>query len=121
METSILKSTKKILGLTDSYTVYDHDVITFINSAFFNLNQLGVGPDDGFSIEDETSKWEDFVLLSGTDQSLQAVKTYVFLKVKMHFDPPGTSFLIEAMNKQIEELEWRLNVAREYALPEEVA
>ena len=123
MEESILKSVKKILGLGNTYTVFDMDIVMHINMAFSILNQLGVGPDAGFSIEDETALWSDYVLLSGQEPSLHLVKTYVFLKSRMLFDPPTTSFAIEAMNRQIEQYEWRLNVAREeilYPLPEEV-
>ena len=123
MEESILKSVKKILGLGNTYTVFDMDIVMHINMAFSILNQLGVGPDAGFSIEDETALWSDYVLLSGQEPSLHLVKTYVFLKARMLFDPPTTSFAIEAMNRQIEQYEWRLNVAREeilYPLPEEV-
>lgn len=121
MENSILFSTKKILGLPAEYTAFDQDIITHINSVFYILSQLGVGPKEGFMIEDETNEWEEFV---GPPTQLNAVRTYVFLKVRMLFDPPTTSFLIEAMNKQIEEYEWRLNVSREYELypfPEEEA
>jgi hypothetical protein len=110
MESSILKSTKKILGIDDTYAVFDLDIITHINSAFSTLHQLGLGPDEGFMIEDATPVWDDF--LNG-DNRLNSVKTYVFLKVRSLFDPPSTSYLVEAMNKQITELEWRLNVVRE--------
>jgi hypothetical protein len=110
METSILNSTKKILGLAEDYTVFDHDVITHINTAFSILTQLGLGPTAGFMIEDDTAEWYDFV---GDNAQLNSVKTYVFLKVRQFFDPPQTSYLIAAMEKQIEELEWRLNVTRE--------
>lgn len=118
MENSILLSTKKVLGLDPSYTVFDQDVLMHINAAFSILNQLGVGPGAGFMIDDETAEWDDFVLLAGTEVSISLVKTYIQLKVRMLFDPPTTSFLIEAMTKQINEYEWRLNVFREYKLPE---
>jgi hypothetical protein len=88
------------------------DIITHINSAFSTLTQLGVGPAAGFAIEDETAEWAafgDFV----TDTQLNSVKTYVYLKVREIFDPPQTSYLSAAMRKQIEELEYRLNVHRE--------
>ena len=110
MSNSILRSTKKVLGLDDSYTVFDEDVIMHINSVFSILNQLGIGPIDGFRIEDATALWSDFL---GDDLNLNSVKTYVFIRVKLLFDPPGTSYLITAMNEQIKELEWRLNVKRE--------
>lgn len=114
MESSILISTKKILGITESYTAFDLDVLTHINAAFSVLSQLGVGPVDGFMIEDENSKWDDFVIPLN---QMSMVKTYIFLKVRLLFDPPTTSFLIEATNKQIEEYEWRLNVFRENDIP----
>lgn len=112
MEQSILTSTKKILGIAEDYTVFDLDIITHINTAFSTLTQLGVGPADGFMIEDETAVWADF---DPVDDHLNynSVKSYVFLKVKQLFDPPTTSYLISAYEKQIEELEWRLNVHRE--------
>lgn len=114
MEQSILTSTKKILGITADYTVFDLDIITHINAAFSILLQLGVGPEDGFMIEDLTTEWEEFDIPS---YQLNLVKTYIFLKVRLLFDPPTTSFLIEAMNKQIMEYEWRLNVFRENDIP----
>lgn len=110
METSILISTKKVLGLADTYTVWDLDIITHINTAFSTLTQLGIGPVGGFVIEDKIPVWADFI---GTDKQLNSVKTYVFLKVRQLFDPPQTSYLISAMEKQIQELEWRLNTHRE--------
>jgi hypothetical protein len=110
IETSILKTTKKNLGLDPAYEAFDLDVITHINTAFSTLNQLGLGPVDGFMIEGDTEVWLDFE----TDiRQLNAVKTYVYLKTRLLFDPPTTSYLIEAQNKQITELEWRLNVRRE--------
>ncbi len=111
METSILIGTKKILGLAEDYTAFDHDVTTHINAAFSTLTQLGVGPAAGFMIEDETAVWNDFV--DDTDFQFNSVKTYVYLRVRMLFDPPATSFVIAALNEQIKELEWRLNVHRE--------
>lgn len=119
MENSILNSTKKVLGLDPAYTVFDQDIIMHINAAFSILQQLGVGPVEGFMIEDDVAVWDDFILIEGSEPSKSLVKTYVQLKARMLFDPPTTSFLIEAMNNQIKEYEWRLNVFREYALPEE--
>ncbi len=115
MENSILISTKKVLGLDAAYDVFDLDVLMHINAAFSILQQLGVGPEIGFMVEDETAVWQDFVLDPGSEISLNLIKTYVQLKARMLFDPPTTSFLIEAMNTQIQEYEWRLNVFREYA------
>ena len=119
MENSILNSTKKVLGLDASYTVFDQDVIMHINAAFSILQQLGVGPVEGFMIEDDTAVWDDFILIVGSEPSQSLVKTYVQLKARMLFDPPATSYLIEAMTNQIKEYEWRLNVFREYSLPPE--
>lgn len=108
METSILTSIKKMLGVAEDYTEFDEDIITHINSVFLNLTQLGVGPEEGFMIEDDTAVWEDFI-----DDSirLQAVKTYMYLKVKLLFDPPLSSSVTESFTRMIAELEWRLNVA----------
>jgi hypothetical protein len=110
MEQSILISTKKILGIAADYTVFDLDIITHINSAFSTLTQLGVGPPAGFMIVDDSTEWLDFV---ADDLQYNSVKSYVFLKVRQLFDPPQTSYLISAVERQIQELEWRLNVHRE--------
>lgn len=110
MEQSILISTKKILGITKDYTVFDLDIITHINSAFSTLTQLGVGPVNGFMISGVDEVWTDFI---AEDFQYNSVKSYVFLKTRQLFDPPQTSYLISAVEKQIEELEWRLNVHRE--------
>lgn len=110
MEPSILKSTKKVLNLADDYDVFDQDIIMHINTALSTLNQLGVGPDEGFMIEDDSATWEAFL---GTDPRLNHVKTYVYLRVRMLFDPPTTGHHVTAMEKQVLELEWRLNVQRE--------
>jgi hypothetical protein len=110
VEQSILNSTKKILGIAADYTVFDLDIITHINTAFSTLTQLGVGPAHGFMISDETETWQDFI---GDDLQNNSVKSYVFLKVRSLFDPPQTSYLIQATERQIQELEWRLNVHRE--------
>lgn len=106
----ILDDTKKALGLDPSYTAFDPDIIMFINSVCSTLNQLGIGPADGFSIEDDSAGWEDLI---GVDQRLNMVKTYVYLRVRLLFDPPSTSYLVDALKQQITEHEWRLNVVRE--------
>lgn len=110
MTDSILNSTKKILQIPEEYDVYDVDILMHINTTFFALNQLSVGPEAGFSIEGADETWEDYL---GTDPNLNAVKTYVAMKVKLLFDPPATSFAISAIEKNLEQLEWRLNVYRE--------
>ena len=107
---SILTSIKKLLGIAEEYTQFDEDIIMHINSVFLNLTQLGVGPEEGFSIEDDTASWEDFI---EDNVQLQAVKSYVYLKVKLLFDPPLSTSVIESTNRMIAELEWRLNVAVE--------
>ena len=107
---SILNSTKKILGIDPEYDAFDVDIITHINTTFSTLNQLGIGPPEGFMITDEVPEWTDFV---GDDPRLNSIKTYVYLKVRLIFDPPATSFTIAALEKQIEQIEWRLSVNRE--------
>ena len=107
---SILTSIKKLLGITEEYDQFDPDIIMHINSVFMILTQLGVGPAEGFSIEDDTTVWTDFIQ---DVKKLESVKTYIYLKVKLAFDPPLSSAVIESMNRLINELEWRLNVAAE--------
>lgn len=111
MSDSILTNTKKILGLDDSYTAFDTDIITFINAVFSTIQQLGVGPTTGFAIVDKTAVWTDF--LPADPIKLAYVKTYLALKVKMMFDPSGASYVVSSLENVIKELEWRLNVARE--------
>jgi hypothetical protein len=111
METSILTSTKKVLGIEDDYTAFDLDITIHINTALSTLSQLGIGPIAGLSIEDKTTNWSDFI--TDDDPFYNSVKTYVYLRVRQVFDPPATSYLIAAFDQQIKELEWRLNVIRE--------
>lgn len=110
MDDSILNGTKKVLGIAPDYDVFDPDIILYINSVLSTLNQLGIGPPFGYSISGDAETWTQFI---GTDPRLNAVKTYVQLRVRMLFDPPTTSYLISSMKEQIQELEWRLNVHRE--------
>ena len=105
---SILTSIKKLLGITEEYENFDQDIIMHINSAFMILNQLGVGPKSGFSINDKSSTWDEFIPESS---NLEAVKTYVHLKVKLMLETTLRSTVIEAIKSQINELEWRLNVS----------
>ena len=107
---SILTSIKKMLGIAEEYTHFDADLIMHINSVFMVLTQLGVGPSTGFHIEDETSTWDEFV---SETPNLDAVKSYMHLRVKLLFDPPTNSSVIESMNRMIGEFEWRLNVTAE--------
>lgn len=106
MEESILISTKKILGLDEGYDAFDLDIITFINSALSTLDQLGVGVSGGFAITGSDEVWDD---LNVPSNQLQLIKTYLFLKVRMLFDPPTTSYLLAAYDEQLKEYEWRLN------------
>lgn len=108
---SILTSIKKLLGIAEEYTNFDGDLIIHINSVFSILTQLGVGPSDGFAIEDDSATWDEFVQDSKT---IESVKSYVYLKVRLLFDPPITSAVLESTNKLISELEWRLNIAAEF-------
>lgn len=110
MSNSILVTTKKVLGIDASYTAFDIDILMQINSVFSTLNQLGIGPADGFMIEDATPTWDAFL---GSDLRLNSVKTYVYLKVRLLFDPPTTSYLIDSLKQQVQEIEWRLSVVRE--------
>lgn len=107
MTESILDTIKKMLGIPTTDTAFDTDIIVHINSVFMILNQLGVGPETVYSIEDDTETWIDFL----TDSVMySAVKTYMYLKVRTLFDPPGTSYHLTSVENQIKELEWRLNV-----------
>ena len=106
---SILNSVKKKLGIQEDYTHFDEDIIMDINSVFMILNQLGVGPDEPFTIEDKYDTWDDFI----DDHRIEAVKSYMYMRVRLMFDPPTTGFLVESLNKQIAELEWRMNVQAE--------
>jgi hypothetical protein len=114
---SILNDTKKSLGLEDEYTPFDPEITMHINSVLAILCQLGIGPVDGFAIEDADAEWDDFL---ADVKPLNHVKTYMYLRVRYLFDPPSTSFALSAMNEQIKEFEWRINIYRETQLvPEE--
>lgn len=111
LEEKILSSIKKLLGLNDGVTVFDTDIVIHINTVFANLTQMGVGPQDdegkniGFRISTGNEVWGDF---TDNDILIENVKSYVYIKVKMIFDPPTSSALIDAYNAQAKELEWRL-------------
>lgn len=107
MEQSILRTVKKTLGIEPDDTSFDLDVITHINSVLTDLNQLGVGPDEGFMIEDDSAVWADFLT---NVQRFNNVKTYIYFRLRLIWDPPKTSFEINAVNDQRKELEWRINV-----------
>jgi hypothetical protein len=105
---SILTSIKKLLGITEDYDHFDQDIIMHINTVFMVLTQLGVGPENGFHIEDDTTTWADFL---EDPTRLQMVKTYMGLKVRLLFDPPSSSTHMNAITQAIAEFEWRLNIA----------
>lgn len=108
---SILTSVKKLLGIAEEYTAFDPDIIMSINSVFAILEQLGVGPDGGFSITDSSTTWNDYFRASEDIEQNEAVKNYIALKVKLMFDPPMSSTVMQATTNLTSELEWRLNVA----------
>ena len=110
MDESILTSIKKLLGIPEDYEHFDQDIIIHINSVFMILNQLGVGPTEEFTITDKTAVWSDFI---SDNKKFESVKTYVYMKVRLLFDPPLSSAVMDCINKVISELEWRLNVAAE--------
>lgn len=105
---SILEDVKKLIGPSASYDIFDDELIIHINSVFSILKQMGVGPqDETFKITGRDETWDDFY---EEGMNLEMVKTYVYLKVRLIFDPPQSSSVTEAYNRQIQEFEWRLNV-----------
>lgn len=107
LDNSILNNIKKLLGIPADYVAFDTDIIIHINSVFANLSQMGVSSSNTlFQIQDNTCTWDDFV--AGDDDILTSIKTYVYLKVRLLFDPPANSVLVESINNQIKELEYRL-------------
>lgn len=113
---SILTSIKKMLGIAEEYTHFDMDLIMHINSVLMGLTQIGVGPSNGFHIEDGSAVWDDF--LQGAS-NLEAVKSYVYLKTRLLFDPPQSSAVMESMKNMINELEWRISVTVDPGATEE--
>lgn len=107
MSNSILTTVKKLSGIEAEYDHFDTDLVIFINTTFMTLNQLGVGPEEGYSISGVEETWEDYLK---EQKNLEAVKAYVSLQAKLFFDPPSSSALIEAMERQITQIEWRLSV-----------
>ena len=101
---SILTSIKKLLGIQAEYTAFDQDLIIHINTAFAVLNQLNIGPTYGFAIEDDATTWDEYI----TSCNLTMVRSYIYMKVRLMFDPPTSGILVESMNSMISELEWRL-------------
>jgi hypothetical protein len=106
---SILDTTKKLLGFESDYTAFDLDIITHINTVFSTLQSLGVGPSEGFMITDNAAVWDEFTGL----ENMNSVKSYMFMRVRLMFDPPTTSFHLDSLKKMAEEIEWRLNVQAE--------
>lgn len=111
----ILDDIKKLLGMNPEYDAFDLDTIIGINTVFSNLQQLGVGPREAFQLLDNTETWGEFFATTTVPSNFSFVKSYVFMKVKMMFDPPSVGYAVTAMEKQILELEWRLNVQAEGA------
>lgn len=109
-ELGILDSIKKTLGVLPENKVFDTDIIMHINSAIADLNQLGIGPELGFEVEDESQMWVD---LLGDEKRYNAAKTYIYLQTKLKFDPPEQYPVINAMKEEISKCEWRLAVARD--------
>lgn len=107
---SILISIKKLLGIEENYTHFDTDIIMHINSVLSILTQLGVGPSNGYSIKDANAVWDEFI---SDSTRLELVKTYVYLKVRLMFDPPSSSSAIDSMKQLINELEFRITIATE--------
>ena len=108
MDESILVSIKKLLGIAEDYDYFDQDIVMHINAAFMVLTQLGIGPSEGFLITDDTDTWSDFI---DDATNLGSIQSYVYMKVKLMFDPPQNSFTVDSMTKLVNELEWRLNIA----------
>lgn len=104
---SILLSIKQLLGIESDFDGFDTDITFAINTALMSLNQLGIGPVEGYSISGIEQNWTDFL---GTITNIEGIKSYIYLKTRLLFDPPTNSFLIDAINKQIVELEWRLEL-----------
>lgn len=113
---SILTSIKKLLGIEEEYTHFDTDIIIYINSALMYLNQLGVGPETGFYITSDSETWDNY--LSG-ETTIESVKSFVYLRTRLIFDPPSSSSVIDAIERQIKEAEWRILVQAEGGAPVE--
>jgi hypothetical protein len=110
MNDSIFETIKALLGPDSNYTVYDNDILIHINSVLSTLTQLGIGPSSGFRVTGPIETWSEFL---GDRSDIDSVKTYVYLKVKLIFDPPSNSSVAKAYEETCKELEWRMNVAVE--------
>lgn len=115
MENSVFKSTKQLLGIADSYTAFDTDILTHINSVLGILNQLGVGLPGGISVIDDTTTWDDLGITSLP--LLNMCKSYMYLKIRLIFDPPTSRFPLDAIEKQLAELDFRIHVFVDSAEP----
>lgn len=115
MQDSILKSIKKLIGISDEDTSFDLDLIIHINSVFVALNQIGVGPKNVFSIINDQSVWNDFI---NDETNINNVITYVYLKVRILFDPPSNSSVLSSIERLLTELEWRLSVSNSFVSKE---
>lgn len=110
MNDSILTSVKKEVGITEEYANFDQDIIDAINTVFADLYQLGVGPSEPFSIQNDKAKWKDFF---GDRKDLNSVRSYMYLRVRLIFNPPQQAFVLASMERQIEKFEFRLNLQAE--------
>ena len=108
MTQSILLTIKKMLGIAEEYHAFDLDIIIHINSVFLSLYQFGIGPETPYQITDETQEWSDF------QTEIPGIQSYVYLKVRLLFDPPTNSFLVNSMQEQIKEFEWRFDMQHEH-------
>jgi hypothetical protein len=113
MDDSILNSIKEMLGLSEDYVVFDAEVMAHINAALMHLIEIGVGPEQGyFLVSDATATWRDFIK-PDAPETYSMTKTFVYLYVRTIFDPPSSSYVLDAFKKTMAELEWRLNVQAE--------
>lgn len=114
MNESILSTIKKLLGVTDDYDYFDQDLLIHINSALMSLSQIGVRPSQDFYTLDKDTTWSEYLGYDYQENiDFGSIKSYIYLKVKLLFDPPQNSFTIEAINKMITEMEWRINIVSE--------
>lgn len=110
---SILTSVKKVLGIPSYYDHFDRDILLHLNTVMSILNQLGIGPEEGFIVEDDSTTWSDLFDGDIDTNKMMYVKSYVCLRVRLLFDPPTSSGAIDAMERQMRELEWRITVTRD--------
>ena len=108
MEDSIFKTIKSLLGPDADYDVFDQDILIFINTAIATLTQLGVGPSSGFRVTGDSETWADFI---GDRNDIDSVKSYIYMKVRLAFDPPSSATVSSSYEEACKEYEWRLNVA----------